>query len=110
MPGPGSLPKPGGVLTPPYPPGGPAHSAPPRMIYPFFSPSAEFFEFFIDFYTLQKSSKNRILQNIAKNLKSRTPERPNVDFGVTFGVNFCIDFHEILEFLIINENHRNAYI
>ena len=65
---------------------------------------------FVDFYTLQKSSKNRIPRNTAKNLKSRTPERQNVDFGVTLGVNFCIDFHEIVEFLIINENHRNAYI
>ena len=73
-------------------------------------PKCRTFVFFVDFCTLQKSSKNRILQNTAKNLKSRTPDRPNVDFGMTFGVHLGIDFHEILDFVIICENHRNAYI
>ena len=50
-------------------------------------PSVELFLFFIDFYTLQKSLKNHIPQNTAKNLKSRTPDRPNVDFGITFAVH-----------------------
>ena len=29
---------------------------------------------------------------------------------MTFGVHLGIDFHEILDFVIICENHRNAYI
>ena len=58
----------------------------------------------------RKLIENLTPQKASQNLKNLTPERPNVDFGVTFGVNFCKDFHEILEFLIINENHRNAYI
>ena len=45
-----------------------------------------------------------------QNLKSRTPDRPKVDFGMTFGVHLGIDFHEILDFVIICENHRNVYI
>ena len=73
-------------------------------------PSVELLPFFVDLCTLQKSSKNRILQNTAKNLTSRTPDRPNVDFGMTFGIHLGIDFHEILDFVIICENHRNAYI
>ena len=66
--------------------------------------------FLIDFWRTQKSSKNRNPQNTAKNLKSQTPDRPNGDFGMTFGVHLGIDFHEILDFVIICENHRNAYI
>ena len=53
--------------------------------------------------------KNRIPQNTAKNLKSRTPDRPNVDFGMTFGVHLGIDFHEILDFVKICVNHQNAF-
>ena len=32
-----------------------------------------------------------------QNLKSRTPDRPNVDFGIHLG----IDFHKILDFVFI---------
>ena len=62
------------------------------------------------FLHTSKIIKNRIPQNTAKNLKSRTLDRPNGDFGMTFGVHLGIDFHEILDFVIICENHRNAYI
>ena len=48
-------------------------------------------------------------QNIAKNLKSRTPDRPKVDFGMTLGVHLGIDFHEIQDFVIICVNHQNAF-
>ena len=57
-----------------------------------------------------KIIKTRIPQNTAKNLKSRTLDRPNGGFGMTFGVHLGIYFHEILDFVIICENHRNAYI
>ena len=68
--------------------------------------------FFIFYWFLHTSKifKNRIPQKTAKNLKSRTLDRPNGDFGMTFGVHLGIDFHEILDFVIICENHRNAYI
>ena len=58
----------------------------------------------------RKLIKNQTPQKPSQNLKSRTPDRPNLDFGLTFGVHFGIDFHEILDFLIISKNHRNAYI
>ena len=45
-----------------------------------------------------------------QNLKNRGPDRPKVDFGMTFGIHLGMDFHEILDFIIICENHRNAYI
>ena len=44
-----------------------------------------------------------------QNLKSRTPDRPKVDFGMTFGVHLGIDFHEILDFVKICVNHQNAF-
>ena len=46
---------------------------------------------------------------ITQNLKSRTPDRPKVDFKMTFGVHLAIDFHEILIFLEICVNHQNAF-
>ena len=70
----------------------------------------ELSSFLVDFCTPQKSFKKCILQNAPKNLKSRTLDRPNGDFGMTFGVHLGIDFHEILDFVIICENHRNACI
>ena len=72
-------------------------------------PSAELFSFLVDFLHIPKLIKNRIPQNTAKNLKSRTPDRPNVDFGMTFGVHLGIDFHEILDFVKICVNHQNAF-
>ena len=33
-------------------------------------------------------------QKPSQNLKSRTPDRPNLGFGLTFGAHFGIDFHE----------------
>ena len=68
------------------------------------------FFIFSRFWHTSKIIKNRIPQNTAKNLKSRTLDRPNGDFGMTFGVHLGMDFHEILDFVIICENHRNAYI
>ena len=56
--------------------------------------------FLVDFLHTPKLIKNRIPQNTTKNLKSRTPDRPKVDFWMTFGVHLGIDFHEILVFII----------
>ena len=91
---------------PPYSPTRPQKS--PKAS--FGRPSVELFSFLVDFCTPQKSLKKCIPQNTAKNLKSRTPDRPNVDFGMTFGVHLGIDFHEILDFVIICVNHQNAFI
>ena len=44
------------------------------------------------------------------NLKSRTLDRPNGDFGMTFGLHLGIDVHEIPDFVIICVNHQNAFI
>ena len=71
---------------------------------------SNFSHFLSTFGIPQRSSKNRNPQNTAKNLKSRTPDRPKVDFGMTFGVHLGIDFHEILDFVIICVNHQNAFI
>ena len=54
-------------------------------------PSAELFSFLVDFLHIPKLIKNRIPQNTAKNLNSRTPDRPKVDFGMTFGIHLGID-------------------
>ena len=72
-------------------------------------PSVELLSFLVDFLHIPKLIKNRIPQNTAKNLKSRTPDRPNVDFGMTFGVHLGIDFHEILDFIKICVNPQNAF-
>ena len=78
--------------------------------FSFWPPKCRTFVIFGRFWHTSKIIKNRIPQNTAKNLKSRTLDRPNGDFGMTFGVHLGIDFHEILDFVIICENHRNAYI
>ena len=49
----------------------------------------------------RKLIKNQTPQKPSQNLKSRTPDRPKVDFVFTFGINFGMDFHEILDFFII---------
>ena len=81
------------VFNPPPPPGSTAHSAPPCAHSPCGRPKPPTLAFLIDFCTPQKSSKKRLPENIPQNLKSRTPDRPNVDFGITFGVHLGIDFH-----------------
>ena len=74
MPGPGSLPKPGGVLTPPYPPGGLAHSAGPTQKYqecPVVPPKCRpFFEFCRFFYTSKIIKKSRSSKYCQKPQKS----------------------------------------
>ena len=84
---------------------------PPQNLRAFapWPPQAELFSFLVDFLHIPKLIKNRIPQNTAKNLKSRTPDRPKVDFGMTFGVHLGIDFHEILDFVKICVNHQNAF-
>jgi hypothetical protein len=52
-------------------------------------------------FAVRKLIKNQTLQKPSQNLKSRTPDRPKVDFVLTFGINFGMDFHEILDFFII---------
>ena len=52
-------------------------------------------------FAVRKLIKNQTLQKPSQNLKSRTPDRPKVDFVITFGINFGMDFHEILDFFII---------
>ena len=73
---------------------------PPKMGAGFchWPPKCRTFVIFGRFWHTSKIIKNRIPQNTAKNLKSRTPDRPNGDFGMTFGVHLGIDFHEILDF------------
>ena len=74
------------------------------------SPECQTYTVLVDFCAPQKSSKNNLPKKLPQNLKSRTPARPSVDFGITFGVHLGIDVHEILDFVIICENHRNAFI
>ena len=56
-------------------------------------PSGELLRFLADFCTPQNSLKKRIPKKMPQHMKSRTPDRPNVDFGITFGVHLGIDFH-----------------
>ena len=58
----------------------------------------------------RKLIENETPQKPSQNLKSRAPDRPNFDFGLTLDVHFNIDVHENLDFVIISENHRNAYV
>ena len=55
----------------------------------------------------RKLIKNQTPQKPSQNLKSRTPDRPNLGFGLAFGSILAWLFHEILDFVIICENHRN---
>ena len=75
-----------------------------------FAPKSQIFAKYCQIFADRKCIKNRIPQNSAKNLKSRTPDRPNIDLFMIFGIHLGIDFHEILDFVIIFENHPNAYI
>ena len=45
-----------------------------------------------------------------QNLKSRAPDRPNVDFGIDFGTLLASFFHYFFDFLIKCANHQNAFI
>ena len=74
------------------------------------SSAAAFFRFLGDFCTPQKSYKKRLPKNMPQNLKNRTPDHPNVDFGITFGVHLGIDFNEVPDFVIICVNHWNAFV
>ena len=108
------------LLSPPLPPGGPAHSAGPTpnlqkpcfwaLLGGLFSIFGRLFSIFGRFLRALKIIKKRQPKNMPQNLKSRTSDRPNIDLGITFGIHFGIDFHEILDFVIISENHRNDYI
>ena len=51
------------------------------------------FFIFSFFFTPKNSLKNHVPQNDPKNLKRRIPDRPNVDFCITFNVHLGIDFH-----------------
>ncbi len=44
-------------------------------------------------FAVRKLIKNQTPQKPSQNLKSRTPDRPNLGFGLTFGAHFGIDFH-----------------
>ena len=79
-------------------------------LFCFSCPSVELLSFLVDFSHIPKLIKNQRPPKTSRNLKSWGPDRPNVDFGMTFGVHLGIDFHEILDFVIICENHPNAYI
>ena len=43
-------------------------------------------------FAVRKLIKNQTPQNSSQNLKSRTPDRPNLDFGLTFGIHFGMEF------------------
>ena len=64
-------------------------------------PRPQNLRFLADFLLIENSLKNLTPQKRTQNLKSRTPDRPNVDFVLTFGIIFGMDFHEILDFFII---------
>ena len=70
------LAKPGGVLTPPYLPGSPAHSAGPTQNYPrvpFCAQSVGFFWICASFLRSQKSSKNHIVAKRPRISKIQPP-------------------------------------
>ena len=80
---------------PPYPP-----TLPKRILQtPFWPPEAATFSNFGRLFADQKSIKNQTLQKATQNLKSLTLERPNVDFGTTFGIHFGKDFHDFSAFV-----------
>ena len=58
----------------------------------------------------QQFIKNQNPQKVSPNLKKTPPERPNVDLGVIFGAILALIFDENLDFVVISENHPNAYI
>ena len=70
--------------------------------------------FLISFGMCKKSTKNEKSSALGRKRQNPriilggSPDRPNVDFGMTFGVHLGIDFHEILDFVIICVNHPNA--
>ena len=72
-----------------------------RTGIPLAAPCRHLCRFQADFSPIENSSKNQTPQKPSRNLKSRTPDRPKVDFVLTFGINFGMDFHEILDFFII---------
>ena len=93
-----------------WPSAAPRPTRKPPLQTAFSSPSDPKCQIFGRPFADQKFIKNKTPQKTAQSLKSRTPDRPNIDLGVTFGVHFGIDFHKILDFVIIRENHPNAYI
>ena len=57
-----------------------------------------------------KIIKKRLPNNMPQNLKSRSPDRPNVDFGIDFGTLLASFVHYFFDFLIKCANHQNAFI
>ena len=45
-----------------------------------------------------------------QNLKSRAPDRQNVDFGIDFGTLLASFFHHFFDSLIKCANHQNAFV
>ena len=62
--------------------------------------------FWVDFCTPQKSSKKRLPKNMPQNLKSRTPDRPNVDFGIILDAILSAGLMHFSIFFRINFRHR----
>ena len=80
-----------------------------RDYSPKIRPSVEFFSFFIDFWHTSKIIKKSQSSKHCQLPQKSDPDRPKVDFGMTFAVHLGIDFHEIFDFVIICENHQNAF-
>ena len=76
----------------------------------FFRLLAAFFRFFVYFLRGLEILKNRLPKNMPQTLQSRTPDRPNVAFGIDFGSLFASFFHQIFVVVIICANHQNAFI
>ena len=84
------------------PPGGPAHSAgqtPNLLKLCFFDDLGRLFSIlgclfsiFGRFLRVLKIMKKRFQKNMPQNLKSRPPDRPNVDLGIDFGSLFASFF------------------
>ena len=45
-----------------------------------------------------------------QNLKSRAPDRQNVDFGIDFGTLLASFFYQFFDSFIKCANHQNAFV
>ena len=82
-----------GLLRTPKPQTDPALSADPARHDSHFWPSDPKWLIFGWLFADRKFIKNRTPQKPAQNLKNWTPDRPEVDFGMTFGIHLATIFN-----------------
>ena len=68
---------------------------------PFSRPMSQSLSILSGLFADRKLIKNQTPQKPSQNLKSRTPDRPNLGFGLAFGSILAWLFNEILDFVII---------